>query len=146
MKNTNGLKNRKDIMERLNDLLEFELSGITRYLHYSFMIFGPNRIPITKWLRDQAQDGFEHATLLGEWITALDGHPTVRVRPTPDAKKHDTRSMLLEALEFEQEGVRKYKDLLELVRDNDVALEEFVRGMIEQEQDHLYEMDKMLRA
>src|SRR5205807_919667 len=30
----------------LNRILELELAGLVRYLHYSFMIFGHNRIPI----------------------------------------------------------------------------------------------------
>ena len=58
--------NNNTIVEKLNGLLEFELSGITRYLHYSFMVFGPNRIPITGWLRAQADDGMKHATECGE--------------------------------------------------------------------------------
>ena len=138
-------KNETEILAKLNELLEFELSGITRYLHYSFMVFGPNRIPITGWLRNQAQDGMNHATLIGEWITAMNGHPTVRVLPTPESNKHDIKSILSESLEFERTGLAKYIELLHMVRDHDVALEEFVRGQIQQEQEHIFEMDKMLR-
>ena len=45
----------KQIIENLNRILELELAGVVRYMHYSFMIFGHNRIPIVAWLRDQAQ-------------------------------------------------------------------------------------------
>lgn len=134
------------IIEKLNGLLEFELSGITRYLHYSFMVFGPNRIPITSWLRAQADDGMKHATECGEWITALGGHPTVKVRPTPEGNKHDVKSMLTEALVFENEGLGKYIDLLKLVEDKHIALEDWVRAQIMAEQDHVFEMEKMLRT
>ena len=142
---TYEIENKDKILQKLDELLEFELSGVTRYLHYSFMVFGPNRIPITKWLRDQATDGFEHATSLGEWITALGGHPSVRVSPTPENNKHDVQSILLEAMEFERQGLRKYQELLTMVKDKDVALEEFIRDQICAEQDHIFEMDKMLR-
>jgi bacterioferritin len=45
------------ILTQLDKILEAELSGVVRYLHYSFMIFGPNRIPITGWFRDHANEG-----------------------------------------------------------------------------------------
>jgi bacterioferritin len=139
-------KDNDSVLEKLNGLLEFELSGVVRYLHYSFMIFGPNRIPITKWLREQANDGMDHATQAGEWITALGGHPTLKVRPTPESNKHDVKSILTEALEFEREGLSRYVDLLQVVKDKDIALEDWCRKLIGQEQDHIYEMDKMLRS
>jgi bacterioferritin len=138
--------NKDEVLKRLNALLEFELSGVTRYLHYSFMVFGPNRIPITSWLRAQAQDGMAHATQVGEWITAIGGHPTVKVRPTPETDKHEIKFILTEALEFEREGLEQYLALLNLVRDKDVALEEWTRDLISQEQEHIFEMDKMLRS
>ncbi|MBI3543333.1 MAG: bacterioferritin [Deltaproteobacteria bacterium] len=141
------MANTKAIVDKLNEILEFEISGVTRYLHYSFMMFGPSRIPITGWLRSQAQDGLDHATQCGEWITALDGHPTLKVRPTPEGDKHDVKSMLTEALEFEREGMGKYVQLLQLVRDSEnIALEDWTRKIIGEEQDHIYEMDKMLRS
>ena len=34
------------VIATLNRILELELAGLVRYLHYSFMIFGHNRIPI----------------------------------------------------------------------------------------------------
>ena len=47
----------KKIIDSLNHILELELAGVVRYMHYSFMIFGHNRIPIVAWLRDQATMG-----------------------------------------------------------------------------------------
>ena len=139
-------KENTKVLDKLNNLLEFEISGVTRYLHYSFMVFGPNRIPITGWLRAQATDGLDHATQLGEWITALNGHPTLKVRATPEGNKHDTKSILTEALVFEKQGLEVYYELLEMVKDGNVALEEWVRGQIVQEQEHVYEIEKMLRT
>ena len=39
------------VIDSLNRILELELAGVVRYMHYSFMIFGHNRIPIVAWLR-----------------------------------------------------------------------------------------------
>ena len=40
----------------LNRILEQELAGVVRYTHYSFLVFGHNRIPIVSWLREQATE------------------------------------------------------------------------------------------
>src|SRR4051794_14075909 len=42
----------KKILASLDQILELELAGVVRYMHYSFMIFGHNRIPIVAWLRE----------------------------------------------------------------------------------------------
>ena len=34
----------------LNTILELELAGVVRYLHYSLMVFGHARIPIIGWM------------------------------------------------------------------------------------------------
>ena len=49
------------VVDILNRILELELAGLVRYLHYSFMIFGHNRIPIVAWLRSQADESQAHA-------------------------------------------------------------------------------------
>src|SRR5690242_15091989 len=66
------------VVEVLNRILELELAGLVRYLHYSFMIFGHNRIPIVAWLRGQAGEAQAHAILAGEYITNLGGHPSLK--------------------------------------------------------------------
>lgn len=134
-----------EVLARLDKILESELSGVVRYLHYSFMIFGPNRIPITKWFRDQAMEGFNHATVIGEKITALGGHASVKVKPVPETNQHNVLEMLSESLEYEKETLRLYYELLERVT-NDVPLEEMVRGLIAEETAHVEEVEKMIRG
>jgi bacterioferritin len=53
--------NNKKVIDVLNKILECELAGVVRYTHYSLMIFGHNRIPIVKWLRDQAEQVHDHS-------------------------------------------------------------------------------------
>ena len=67
------------VVDILNHILELELSGLVRYLHYSFMIFGHNRIPIVAWLRSQADESQAHAVRAGEHITSLGGHPSLKL-------------------------------------------------------------------
>ena len=129
----------------LNRILEAELAGVVRYTHYSFLVFGFNRIPIVSWLRAQADESLLHAQQVGEWITALGAYPSLGIGPLLDSHKHDIGSMLRESLEEEGRALQLYRELLALVNDRSVALEEFARGMIQAEELHAAEVDKMLR-
>lgn len=133
------------VIEKLDKCLESELSGVVRYLHYSFMIFGPNRIPITQWFRSHAAEGFQHATLVGEKITALGGHPSVKVKPVPETNQHNVMDILAEALEYEKAALALYYDILPDVAE-DVPLDEMIRKQIVDETLHVEEIEKMIRS
>jgi bacterioferritin len=129
----------------LNRLLEAELAGIVRYTHYSFMVFGFGRIPIVSWLREQANESLLHAQQIGEWITTLGAYPSLGIGLLLDSHKHDIGAILKESLDTEAQALALYRDLLEAVADKSVALEEFAREMIQLEELHAADVDKMLR-
>lgn len=137
------------VAEAFQRLHSLELSGVVRYLHYAHMIVGANRIPIVKWLKDQANEAMDHAWSLGEKMTALGLHPEMRVQPITESGKHNVLDVLKEALDYERAGLEDYKSMLALVletRPGDVALEDFVRGFISVETAHLEDAGKMLRT
>ncbi|MCC6273383.1 MAG: bacterioferritin [Deltaproteobacteria bacterium] len=134
----------KKIMDCLNRIFQKEMSGIHRYLHYSFMIMGHNRIPIQKWFRDKANEGMVHAVQIGEKITALGGHPSLESAPVPETKSHNIDDILKESLQFEQNALEDYIQLVKLSGE-DIALEEMARDFVRQETEHLEEVEKMLR-
>jgi bacterioferritin len=129
----------------LNQILEIELAGVVRYTHYSFMIFGYNRIPIVNWLRSEANTCLSHANQAGELVTQLGDHPSLKIGALLETHKHAINDILLEALDAEKEGLALYHKLLELVRDRSVLLEEYCRKMIFEEEQHVGEVNKMLR-
>ena len=135
----------KRTVDALNRLLEIELAGVIRYTHYSFLVFGFGRIPIVSWLRAQASESLLHAQQVGEWITTLGAYPSLEVGPLLDSHKTDIAAMLRESLEVEGRALVLYRELLDIVEGQSVALEEFARQMIEQEEMHAAEVDKMLR-
>ena len=136
-------KTNEKVIAKLNQALEMEISGVVRYLHYSFMIMGPNRIPIQKWFHEQAQEGYLHATTLGEKITSLGGHPSLNVSKVPETKTHATLEILKESLIFEERALELYYEVLTEVKD-DIALEEMIREFIRTETEHIDEVKKML--
>jgi bacterioferritin len=133
-----------EIMHTLGQIFEMEMAGIIRYMHYSFMIMGYNRIPIQAWFREQATESMQHAVIIGEKITALGGHPPLVSAPIEDTKTHSIDEILRESLAFETATLSKYKELVGLSGD-DIALEELARGFVKTETEHIEEVQKMLR-
>jgi bacterioferritin len=135
----------KKVLESLNRILELELAGVVRYMHYSFMIFGHNRIPIVAWLRDQGNESNAHAVLAGEHITAFGGHPSLKIGQLLETSKHDVNEILKEAYKHEKEGLDEYHVLLGLVTGQSILLEEYARDQIAAEEMHLADIRKMMR-
>lgn len=138
--------NTKKVIDQLNTILECELAGVVRYTHYSFMVFGHNRIPIVKWLRDQASESLTHAVTAGEHITTLGGHPSLKIGKLTETHKHSLNDIMEESLEHELQQTENLKALLEMVEGHSIYLEEYARQMIQDEEAHIAEVRKMLRA
>lgn len=135
----------RKVLDSLNRVLELELAGVVRYMHYSFMIFGHGRIPIVAWLRDQASESSTHAVQAGEHITAFGGHPSLKIGPLLETHQHDVNEILKEAYQHEKQGLDQYHLLLGLVTGRNVMLEEYARNMIAAEEMHLADIRKMMR-
>jgi bacterioferritin len=133
------------VIEQLNRILECELAGVVRYTHYSMMIFGYSRIPIVAWFRDEAAESLKHAQQAGEMVTRLGGHPSLAIGNLLETHQHDIGQILRETLQAERYALGLYMGLLSLVEGKSVALEEYARDLIEQEEAHIDEIDKMLR-
>jgi len=110
------------------------------------MVFGHNRIPIVKWLRDQASESLTHAGVAGEHITTLGGHPSLKIGQLIETSKHSLNDILKESLEHEMIQIKNLYALLKLVEGNSVYLEEYARDMITEEEAHVAEVQKMLRV
>lgn len=135
----------KKTTDLLNSIMEFELAGVVRYTHYSLMVTGPNRIPIVEFFKLQANESLMHAQQVGEILTGLEGHPSLRIAPMEETYKHSVQDILQESLNHEKKALDLYKSLLDVVNDASIYLEEFARTMIGQEELHNIEIKKMLR-
>ena len=135
----------KKAIDLLNSIMEFELAGVVRYTHYSLMVTGPNRIPIVEFFKLQAAESLTHAQQVGEILTGLEGHPSLKIAPMEETYTHTVRDILEESLSHEKKALDLYKTLLDTVADASVYLEEFARTMIGTEELHNIEIKKMLR-
>ena len=136
---------RAAVLDTLNRILEAELAGVVRYTHYSFTMFGFGRIPIVKWLREQAEESLLHAQEAGEYVTTLGGHPSLGIGKLLESHQHDVGDMLRESLAHEQAARVLYEQLLDLVGGKNIMLEEYARRLIAEESLHASEVEKMLR-
>ncbi|MDW8095732.1 MAG: hypothetical protein RMI51_02905, partial [Aquificaceae bacterium] len=59
--------------------------------------------------------------------------------------RHEIEDILKESLEHETKAFDEYKALLELVKDREPRLEEWVREKLQEELEHYDEVNKMLR-
>lgn len=135
----------KQVIDTLNKILEMELAGAVHYTHYSFMVYGYNRIPIVKWLEEQAAESMAHARTAGELVTQLGSHPSLAIGPLLETHKHDIGDILRESLGHEKATLVHYENLLKMVAGENVMLEEYAREHIYLEMQHIGEVDKMLR-
>jgi bacterioferritin len=132
------------VVEHLDRILQMELAGVIYYTHYSFMIYGHARIPITSWLRDNATESLAHAQEAGQMIMRLHKRPKLGIAALPITQHNTIDAILTESIEREQEGVQLYRDLLGVIKDRSVVLEEYVTRVIAAEAIHIREMELML--
>ena len=136
---------KEKVLASLNKILELELAGVVKYTHYAFMVQGPYRLTVVEWLRSQAQESLTHAEAVGEHITSLGEHPTLKISDLLETHKHSTENILNECLQHEKEAVKAYYELMKNVGSESIMLEEFARTQIALEEMHESELKKMLR-
>jgi bacterioferritin len=130
------------LIERLNECLRHEWTGVAQYAQAGFVVAGLWREVYSDMFFDSAKESFGHAKLVGEKIVALGGLPTVErnaVRQTSDLNE-----MLNYALEFESKAVKLYNETLALAS-GDRALEVFLENILEDEQDGVDKLTRILR-
>ena len=96
-------------------------------------------------MKSNADESLAHAHKAGELVTLLGGHPSLKIGPLLETEQHDIGDMLRESLAHEEKALKAYYALLDLVEGNSVLLEEYARQMIESEELHADEVNKMLR-
>src|SRR5205814_9308733 len=103
------------VVAQLNRILEMELAAVIYYTHYSFMIYGHARIPITLWLRDNATESLAHAQEAGPMIIRLHNRPALGIAALPTTRHNTIDEILAESIKREEADVELYRELLALV-------------------------------
>jgi bacterioferritin len=132
-----------EIVNELNRVFAEEIEAATRYLHLSAAVRGLDRLLIEKVLKDGVEETIQHAEIIARKIRALGHVPRLEIRVSCPAEPLTAREALRQAVTFEEAALECYQDLLRKV-DGDVALEEFVRGQIAVESEHVAQLRELL--
>ncbi len=132
----------EQMIDKLNDLLRHEWTGVAQYNQYGFVVVGMWREVYSKLFQASADESLVHARLVGEKIVAMGGVPTVERKPVQQTT--DVREMLTHGLEFEQAAVDLYTEALQMA-EYDRALVVFLEDILLQEQQGVDELTLLLR-
>lgn len=136
--------NKERVIAALNTALEKELAGMVRYLHHSFIVSGPGRGPLVELFRNLATDSMQHSIQLGEKITALGGHPSVKIEEIDEPGDQTLEEMLQEDLDSEKDHIEMYhKNLKEF--EEDLILKLMYEQIILEEVAHYEQLEMYLR-
>lgn len=132
------------IIEKLNQALRHEWTGVAQYSQAGFLVAGLWREVYADKFFDDAKESFGHARTVGEKIVALGGVPAIerdQVKQTDNLEE-----MLRNAFEFEQKAVSLYSDAVRMAEElGDRALVIFLENILEDEQEGVDEYAKILR-
>ena len=131
------------VIEKLNDCLRHEWTGVAQYAQAGFLVAGLWREVYSKMFFDNAEESFGHAKLVGEKITALGGVPTIERKSVKQT--NDLTEMLNNGLEFETAAVKLYTEALALA-EGDRALVVFLEDILKEEQEGVDEFTMILRG
>ena len=133
----------KKVIEKLNSVLEQELACAIRYATHAAVITGPYAEAVAARLEEISGDEVEHAKRLRERITALGGEPSMNVS-TADLKYADTLDEILKInIAEEHHAIKEYKEILPLVQEDNVILYRTIQDIIQDEQEHLEELETL---
>jgi bacterioferritin len=130
------------LIEKLNECLRHEWTGVAQYSQAGFLVSGLWREVYSEMFFDSAKESFGHAKQVGDKISALGGLPTIERNAVKQS--HDVNEMLQHALEFETTAVKHYNEAIKAAA-GDRALEVFLENILEEEQSGVDHLTQILR-
>jgi len=130
------------IVDKLNEILRWEWTGLSQYAHYSYMVHGVWREVYSGLFKEGAEECFGHANKVAGKIVALGGVPTIEREKVQ--KTDDLKEMLEHSLAFEKAAVDHYNEALALA-EGDRPLVVLLEDLILEEQEGVDDLKKLLR-
>src|SRR6202034_4074847 len=119
----------------LNEDLSREYQPIIPYVVYSQVLSGAQYMDIAAQLEILAKQELDHALILSRQIDYLGKMPAVTPKPVRTSK--NPKDMLRYDLDNENETIRNYRDRIRQCETlGEYAMEEQIRQILMQEQDH----------
>jgi len=135
---------RDKIINALNEALAQEHGCYVRYKTHAAVITGPYAEAVASRLKEIAGDESDHAEKLRDRITALGGTPTMETAKEELIAATTLKQILAVNLKEEAKAINHYKSILNMVdRTEDILLYEVIEDIIEEEQEHREELNRL---
>jgi bacterioferritin (cytochrome b1) len=133
-----------ETLKALNECYRHELTMIARYLNFSILVSGLDRLHLADFFKKNSTDSIGHAGKIGAKIVALGGTPQGKVTEDLAAVPADAEGMLRQALKDEEAAVALYDAAVPLAK-KDLALRELLVHLLKEEQASVDEIRLLLR-
>jgi bacterioferritin (cytochrome b1) len=140
-----GSNSSKELVNKLNAALAWEMRAETLYYHYAAYVKGIYRLHLKPFFEGEGAESIVHANTVREQIVKLGGTATTSRRDAEIVHTTDYRVMLREAYETEVQAAKGYKAILDLP-DLDSELFDAIEQIYFQEQRSIEELSQLIES
>jgi len=140
------------VLRVLNEALATEIVCVLRYKRHHYMAKGIHSQAVAEEFLEHAAEEQEHADLIAERITQLDGEPNFN----PDGLLTRSHSeyvegeslvdMIREDLIAERIAVESYSEIVRYLSDNDPTSRRLMESILAKEEEHAEDMKSLLET
>lgn len=131
------------VVKALNGALAQEHACQIRYRTHAAVVSGPYAEAVEARLKEIAEDEKGHADALRDRITALGGTPAMDVAAGDLIPAKTLKEILDINIAEEKKAIAMYRGILKMVEHEEVILYEAIEDIIEDEQEHLEELERL---
>ncbi len=141
---------RNDLIRLLNDSLATEITCVLRYRRHYFTVDGVTSPAIKEEFLVHANEELAHADKIAERIVQLGGEPdlnpaTLHVRSHADYDESTTLNAMIKAnLIAERVAIETYRQMVQLIGDQDPTTKGMLEQILAQEEEHADELKDWL--
>ena len=143
---------RKTVLRVLNEALATEIVCVLRYKRHHYMAKGIHSQAVAEEFLEHAAEEQEHADMIAERITQLDGEPNFN----PDGLLTRSHSeyvegeslvdMIKEDLVAERITIESYSEIIRYLADNDPTSRRLMESILAKEEEHAEDMKTLLET
>ena len=130
------------IIAMMNEGLAMEYASQIQYLTQAAITSGPYAEGLIARFKEIASDEMEHAEILRNRIAALGGTPTIKVGEIQIHK--DSLQAVKINLKYERDTVEFYRKMLNRIPDDEVILYEAIEHVLQDSQEHVEELERLV--
>ena len=150
---TDGYRaDREVVIKILNEALATELVCVLRYKYHYFMANGIYAKPVADEFLEHAQEEQQHADMICERITQLDGKPNL----SPEGLQSRSHSeyvegnnlveMIQEDLVAERIAIDSYREIIDYLGNDDITSRRVMEQILAMEEEHAEDLSSLLEV